>query len=140
MTPGRGQASFGTDQEKGVEMLASHQHDKGYPRDVTASGPYQQTGVVRSQTTSSPWVGLVFFEGKEWNMPVITIQISELHQAQVMDHIDKRHSFQIDGGRVIDSDGKPVFLESIEFKFLDSDRHKRLEAMIDVHSALKGST
>ena len=60
-------------------------------------------------------------------MPKITIEITECQEAAIRDRIDKRYSFAIDGGRVVDSDGEAVFMESIAFRFRDSEHNQSVE-------------
>lgn len=50
-------------------------------------------------------------------MPLIYIEIGEQQEAKIIDLIDGRRNFQITGGRVLDSDGKKVFLRHAEFVF-----------------------
>jgi hypothetical protein len=62
-------------------------------------------------------------------MPRITIEISEHQEAKMLDHIQKRRDFLIDGGSVFDGE-KWVFLHSIVFRFFDSKQTERVEAAI----------
>ena len=54
-------------------------------------------------------------------MPQIVIQIDEHQEAKIRDLIDSRQHFRLDGARVVDSDGKGVFLKRIEFVFQPDD-------------------
>ena len=51
-------------------------------------------------------------------MPQIIIQIDEQQEAKIRDLIDSRQHFCIEGARVVDSDGKTVFLKKIELVFM----------------------
>lgn len=49
-------------------------------------------------------------------MPQITITIDEQQEAAIVDHIQSRRDFRIDGGSVWDGE-KMVFLKAITFEF-----------------------
>lgn len=55
-------------------------------------------------------------------MPTITITIDEQQEAKVTELIDGRKAFRVLGGQVVDSDGKTVFLDYIEFRFFPDKR------------------
>lgn len=50
-------------------------------------------------------------------MPEIRIKIDEHQEAKILDAIDNRRSFMIEGPVVKDSDGKRVILKGITFEF-----------------------
>ena len=57
-------------------------------------------------------------------MPQITIDIDERQEASIRELIDNRKHFRICGGQLIDTDGKKVFLQHIEFVFYPDKCYK----------------
>lgn len=62
-------------------------------------------------------------------MPQITIEIDEQQAVAILNAIQKRRDFRIDGGQVFDGE-KNVFLRGITFQFYESEHSARVEKQL----------
>jgi hypothetical protein len=64
-------------------------------------------------------------------MPRIIIQIDEHQEAKIIDFINKRQSFRLIGATIRDSDLKDVFMQGIEFHFMEPDAYMKSEKVLN---------